>query len=234
MVGNNFLIGKKTPVAKSWMAIEIKCVYLSNLVCPAGRYGTNCAKTCGPNCLNCNRFNGVCEFGCLPEWTGTYCEKRQCDGHTYGLECNQSCECDGHTYGLGCKQSCGKCSGGVQCDHVTGSCPNGCDAGMYGDKCDIACGNYTYGVECKELCGNCSNGEPCHHVDGSCPSGCGIGVYGKTCDKACQPDRYGISCGETCRPYCQGCNRFNGACEFGCHPGWTGTFCEKSSNYVFR
>ena len=46
-------------------------------------------------------------------------------------------ECDGHTYGLGCKQSCGKCSGGVQCDHVTGSCPNGCDAGMYGDKCDI-------------------------------------------------------------------------------------------------
>ena len=46
-------------------------------------------------------------------------------------------ECDGHTYGLGCKQSCGKCSGGVQCDHVTGSCPNGCDAGKYGDKCDI-------------------------------------------------------------------------------------------------
>ena len=36
-----------------------------------------------------------------------------------------------------CKQSCGNCSGGVQCDHVTGSCPNGCDAGMYGDKCDL-------------------------------------------------------------------------------------------------
>ena len=46
-------------------------------------------------------------------------------------------ECDGHTYGLGCKQSCGKCSGGVQCDHVTGICPNGCDAGMYGDRCDL-------------------------------------------------------------------------------------------------
>ena len=64
-------------ISKSWMAIEIKCVYLSNLVCPTGRYGTNCAKTCGPNCQNCNRFNGVCEFGCLPEWTGTYCEKRR-------------------------------------------------------------------------------------------------------------------------------------------------------------
>ena len=46
-------------------------------------------------------------------------------------------ECDGHTYGLECNQSCGKCRGGVQCDHVTGSCPNGCDAGMYGEKCDL-------------------------------------------------------------------------------------------------
>ena len=46
-------------------------------------------------------------------------------------------ECDGHTYGLGCNQRCGNCSGGVQCDHVTGSCPNGCDAGMYGNKCDL-------------------------------------------------------------------------------------------------
>ena len=46
-------------------------------------------------------------------------------------------ECDRHTYGVECNQSCGKCSGGVQCDHVTGSCPNGCDAGMYGDRCDL-------------------------------------------------------------------------------------------------
>ena len=43
----------------------------------------------------------------------------------------------GHTYGLGCNQSCGNCSGGVQCDHVTGICPNGCVAGMSGDKCDL-------------------------------------------------------------------------------------------------
>ena len=46
-------------------------------------------------------------------------------------------ECDGHTYGLGCNQSCGNCSDGVQCDHVTGSCQNGCVAGMYGDRCDL-------------------------------------------------------------------------------------------------
>ena len=45
-------------------------------------------------------------------------------------------ECGGHTYGVGCKQSCGNCSGNVHCDHVTGRCPNGCDAGMFGDNCD--------------------------------------------------------------------------------------------------
>ena len=46
-------------------------------------------------------------------------------------------ECDGHTYGFGRNQSCGNCSGGVQCDHVTGRCQNGCVAGMYGDRCDL-------------------------------------------------------------------------------------------------
>ena len=44
--------------------------------------------------------------------------------------------CDVYTYGLDCER-CGNCSGDVQCDHVTGSCPKGCDAGIYGDKCDL-------------------------------------------------------------------------------------------------
>ena len=43
--------------------------------------------------------------------------------------------CDVYTYGLDCK-SCGNCSGGVRCNHVTGTCPHGCDPGMHGDKCD--------------------------------------------------------------------------------------------------
>ena len=44
--------------------------------------------------------------------------------------------CNVYTYGSDCIH-CGNCSGGVQCNHVTGTCPNGCDAGMYGDKCDL-------------------------------------------------------------------------------------------------
>ena len=46
------------------------------LACQSGRYGISCAKACGQTCQGCNRFNGVCEFGCHPGWTGTFCEKR--------------------------------------------------------------------------------------------------------------------------------------------------------------
>ena len=45
-------------------------------------------------------------------------------------------ECDGNTYGPECNISCGNCFNGEQCDHVTGVCENGCDAGVYGYKCD--------------------------------------------------------------------------------------------------
>lgn len=31
---------------------------------------------------------------------------------------------------------CGKCLNGVKCNHVNGSCPNGCDTGVFSDKCD--------------------------------------------------------------------------------------------------
>ena len=45
-------------------------------------------------------------------------------------------ECKDNTYGLGCIGLCGHCLNGDQCDHVNGSCLNGCDKGTYGDKCD--------------------------------------------------------------------------------------------------
>ena len=44
--------------------------------------------------------------------------------------------CNVYTYGSDCIH-CGNCSGGVQCNHVTGTCRNGCDADIYGDKCDL-------------------------------------------------------------------------------------------------
>ena len=43
--------------------------------------------------------------------------------------------CNDFKYGLECKETCGDCYQGEQCNHVTGVCLNGCDAGVYGDKC---------------------------------------------------------------------------------------------------
>nr|XP_022303342.1 platelet endothelial aggregation receptor 1-like isoform X3 [Crassostrea virginica] len=172
-------------------------------------YGENCSLLCPENC-NCDVIDNTC-VECVSGYKGHLCYE-ECDGNTYGLECNQSCS---------------KCSGGVQCDHVTGSCQNGCVAGLYGDRCDKACDNKTYGLDCRESCGNCSNGEPCHHVDGSCQFGCDDGVFGFKCTTVCPTGRYGTNCAKTCGPNCQNCNRFNGICEFGCHPGWTETYCEK-------
>ena len=45
-------------------------------------------------------------------------------------------ECVDKTYGAECKQACGNCRNGEPCHHVNGSCLFGCDAGVYGDKCD--------------------------------------------------------------------------------------------------
>ena len=39
-------------------------------------------------------------------------------------------------YGPGCKKTCGNCSNAEQCHHVNGSCLNGCDVGVFGDRCN--------------------------------------------------------------------------------------------------
>lgn len=44
-------------------------------------------------------------------------------------------ECDNGTFGQDCKQACGNCLGEEQCDHVNGTCLNGCDAGYKGLEC---------------------------------------------------------------------------------------------------
>ena len=44
-------------------------------------------------------------------------------------------DCDNGTFGKDCKQACGKCLREEQCDHVNGTCLNGCDAGYQGLEC---------------------------------------------------------------------------------------------------
>jgi hypothetical protein len=43
--------------------------------------------------------------------------------------------CSSGYYGELCQETCGNCSDGVTCNNVNGTCTNGCDVGVYGDKC---------------------------------------------------------------------------------------------------
>ena len=44
--------------------------------------------------------------------------------------------CPMGTYGENCTGKCGNCAGNQSCDHMTGKCYGGCEAGFQGDKCD--------------------------------------------------------------------------------------------------
>ena len=48
-------------------------------------------------------------------------------------------DCKNNTYGLGCTAQCPNCRDDDQCDHVNGSCPNGCAKGTFGIGCEKGC-----------------------------------------------------------------------------------------------
>ena len=60
--------------------------------------------------------------------------------------CRLFTECGKNTYGVECKETCGNCSNGEPCHHVDGTCPHGCDAGMYGEKCDLGDMRFKFSV----------------------------------------------------------------------------------------
>lgn len=43
-------------------------------------------------------------------------------------------------YGENCGEECGNCLHSVQCNHINGTCMDGCDSGFQGSKCTE--GNY--------------------------------------------------------------------------------------------
>lgn len=45
-------------------------------------------------------------------------------------------ECDGGKYGRGCSLTCGACINNTPCQHINGSCLQGCGPGFKGQKCD--------------------------------------------------------------------------------------------------
>lgn len=54
--------------------------------------------------------------------------------------------CQNNKYGAGCSENCGHCLSGQQCNQFVGTCPVGCDAGYYNDRCKS--GTYRQGHTC--------------------------------------------------------------------------------------
>ncbi|XP_076448634.1 uncharacterized protein LOC143285262 [Babylonia areolata] len=91
-------------------------------------------------------------------------------------------ECPRYLYGQDCGQHCGHCKNDDVCNVVTGNCPDGCDDGYDGLRCDT-CERNLYGPGCTAVCGQCQNDDVCDALTGVCPGGCREGFHGPRCDR---------------------------------------------------
>ncbi|XP_071117591.1 receptor-type tyrosine-protein phosphatase epsilon-like isoform X2 [Haliotis cracherodii] len=138
-------------------------------------------------------------------------------------------KCPNETYGFNCNKTCGHCANNNSCHHVTGICPDGCQAGWKLDLCQKECPNGTYGFNCNKTCGHCAKNDTCHHVNGSCPDGCQAGWKLDLCQKECPNGTYGVNCNKTCG-HCANnntCHHVDGICPDGCQAGWKLDLCQK-------
>lgn len=55
------------------------------LDCDSGTYGADCNQTCSTNCLfnACDRYTGVCNYGCLPGYIMPYCRESKIHIYIY-------------------------------------------------------------------------------------------------------------------------------------------------------
>ncbi|XP_056013132.1 receptor-type tyrosine-protein phosphatase kappa-like isoform X2 [Ostrea edulis] len=87
----------------------------------------------------------------------------------------------------------------------------GCNATVYGDKCNKPCPD------------NCQE-KHCDVLKGAC-LGCVAGWRGNHCDQICESSFYGEGCKHSCSDFCTArtCHHITGDCV--CQPGWAGTNC---------
>ncbi|XP_065941687.1 multiple epidermal growth factor-like domains protein 10 [Magallana gigas] len=136
-------------------------------------------------------------------------------------------------YGVNCSQQCvGHCRDNNTCNHVTGHCDKGCDAGWTGIFCNKVCVDGTYGYDCVNNCsGHCLNGSPCNRQTGHCDRGCNPGYTGRDCRIECSPGYFGLDCIERCSGHCiydERCDHVSGFCARGCIDGVIGRHCNIS------
>ncbi|XP_056016442.1 multiple epidermal growth factor-like domains protein 10 [Ostrea edulis] len=219
--------------------------------CPEGFYGDNCQETCNHDCgvpRRCDRVTGECEGGCQPGWKGLKCDEH-CEDRTYGINCSETCgfcresqHChsdDDHE-----EEDCTEVAS--ECDHVNGTCMEGCGRGYRGGNCTEPCPVGFYGYNCHATCNHdCGVPGRCDRVTGECEGGCQPGWKDLKCDQHCEDRTYGINCSKTCG-FCHEsvhchfdddhdeeectevaseCDHVNGTCMEGCGRGYRGENC---------
>ncbi|GFR61714.1 multiple epidermal growth factor-like domains 6, partial [Elysia marginata] len=142
--------------------------------------------------------------------------------------------CPTGKYGSKCSQTCNTNCAGLDdsCDHIDGTCTNGCEDGFLGEMCNMTCRTGTYGSNCSQTCNNNCAGldDACHNVHGACIRGCEDGYTGEKCDRKCPNGTYGFKCSKFCHVNCAGsddaCDHINGTCTNGCEDGYRGDMCD--------
>ncbi|BFZ25176.1 hypothetical protein BsWGS_28215 [Bradybaena similaris] len=148
--------------------------------CLPGIYGSECQYSCG-RChggnIFCDVYDGYCNDGCEPGFTGERCQLR----------------CPYGRFGPQCRHKCGKCGTPRSiCDPETGFCLGSCVPGYQLPYCSEECPAGKYGPDCRHRCGHCSRDSPiCHPVSGNCTSACEHGYKMPQCiqDESFLPDR---------------------------------------------
>ncbi|XP_046560348.1 receptor-type tyrosine-protein phosphatase kappa-like [Haliotis rubra] len=181
-------------------------------MCPEGKYGQDCAQTCG-HCYqkSCDPEYGECQKNCEEGYSGHYCTDK----------------CPDSRYGRNCEGECGQCKDGEPCNKKTGICFRGCSNGYIGYKCDEKCPWGMYGKNCKVNCGYCKTGTTCDPVTGRCLSGCQAGKMGDNCTTDCEDGMYGENCSFACGSckFGKPCLAKTGQCMDGCSDGFLGYRC---------
>ncbi|GFO26600.1 multiple epidermal growth factor-like domains 10 [Plakobranchus ocellatus] len=109
-------------------------------------------------------------------------------GKFEGKFLSQGKECNSSTYGEDCNKSCSDhCAGDTNsCNHVNGTCDEGCDIGYLMPLCTEKCNSSTYGEDCNKNCSDHCAGDTnsCNHVNGTCDQGCDSGYVMPLCTES--------------------------------------------------
>ncbi|KAF6384646.1 hypothetical protein mRhiFer1_004359 [Rhinolophus ferrumequinum] len=136
----------------------------------------------------------------------------------------QKVVCLDHTFGHDCNLSCEDCMNGGRCQEGKSGCS--CPVGWAGILCNERCPKGFFGKNCKREC-NCANSGHCHRVYGVCV--CEPGRYGRFCHLNCPKGVYGAGCSSECQCVEENtleCNAKNGSCT--CKAGYQGNRCQKA------